>query len=224
VGSNFINQADGNIYPMQVSPSHSGQPISPQWITPTTDHPLPLVAPFHQGADFVPTQAQTQIQTDPVVQLLDQQAWHGLELYESFGAIPDNNMTMLDYFSTTPLGLHDGGLGSGGGGHVGGMVQQNANVLSGGPNQGPAGGHDMVGVWPDSLTNSILNFQPNFHDLGDFTSWGRYEMTVKKGLGKPSGTVFRVCHVYLYVTDDILGFFINFSAPLIFVNQQSMVV
>ncbi|KAL1898459.1 hypothetical protein Sste5346_003362 [Sporothrix stenoceras] len=165
VGSNFINQAEGNIYAMQVSPSHSGQPISPQWITPTADHPLPLVAPFHQGNDYVPTQ------TDPVVQLLDQQAWHGLELYESFGAIPDNNMTMLDYFSTTPLGINEGGGGSIlSDGAVGNMVQQNAHVQNNNQGQGATGSHDMVGVWPDSLTNSILNFQPNFHDLGDFGS------------------------------------------------------
>ena len=163
VGSNFMtqNQQEGtNIYAMQVSPSHSGQPISPQWITPTTDHPLPLVAPFH-AADLVATQ------NDPVVQLLDQQAWHGLELYESFGAIPDNNMTMLDYFSTTPLGVEDSGLG-GGGSHVGNMVHQSAHVHNSHHAQSTTGGHGMVGVWPDSLTNSILNFQPNFHDLSDF--------------------------------------------------------
>ncbi|CAK7199676.1 hypothetical protein SEUCBS139899_002359 [Sporothrix eucalyptigena] len=181
VGSNYMTQAqaeggnnnNNNIYAIQVSPSHSGQPISPQWITPTATaadhHPLPLVAPFHQGAvgttDYVPIHADhSQTQPDPIVQLLDQHAWHGLKLYESFGAIPDNNITILDYFSTTPLGMDDQSLG---GGPVGSLVQ-NAHIHDGPTQTAGTAGHDMVGAWPDSLTNSILNFQPNFHDLGDF--------------------------------------------------------
>ncbi|CAK7212659.1 hypothetical protein SEUCBS140593_001577 [Sporothrix eucalyptigena] len=186
VGSNLLPQSDSNntggnnIYAMQVSPAHSGQQsISPQWMTTAAEHPLPLVAPFHHLADMVHNPHSNSSgggpAQDPVVQLLDQQAWHGLELYESFGAIPDN-ITMLDYFSTTPMpitGLSDGSGSMGGGNSshgatVGGMVQQShpsGHSSHGGDGSGEAGSEDMVGVWPDSLTNSILNFQPSFHDL-----------------------------------------------------------
>ncbi|CAK7218123.1 hypothetical protein SBRCBS47491_003400 [Sporothrix bragantina] len=206
IDSTFLAQSEGNnnnnnnIYAMQVSPAHSGhQPISPQWMSATTasnehQHPLPLVAPFHHLTDMVhqPPSAGSGSGADPVVQLLDQQAWHGLELYESFGAMPDN-ITMLDYFSTTPMpmtGLSDGsgsagfpgggGVGpssaGGGGGHaVGGMIQHGGSHAGGhgghngdGTSHHAGGGSDMVGAWPDSLTNSILNFQPTFHDLSDF--------------------------------------------------------
>ncbi|CAK7200455.1 hypothetical protein SEUCBS139899_003150 [Sporothrix eucalyptigena] len=189
VGSNLLPQSDSNntggnnIYAMQVSPAHSGQQsISPQWMTTAAEHPLPLVAPFHHLADMVHNPHSNSSgggpAQDPVVQLLDQQAWHGLELYESFGAIPDN-ITMLDYFSTTPMpitGLSDGSGSMGGGNSshgatVGGMVQQShpsGHSSHGGDGSGEAGSEDMVGVWPDSLTNSILNFQPSFHDLSNF--------------------------------------------------------
>ena len=161
-------------YSMQISPANSGhQSISPPWIMPSGADPQPLVAPFHHLSDNMhgaPSNASGG--ADPMAQLLDQQAWHGLELYESFGTIPDN-MTMLDYFSTTPMPVagfgDDGSWGmSGGGGRTMNSMVQHGNAHAGGQSFDQAGGSDMVGAWPDALTDSILNFQTTFHDANDF--------------------------------------------------------
>ncbi|EPE02454.1 fungal specific transcription factor domain-containing protein [Ophiostoma piceae UAMH 11346] len=172
---------NGNMYSMQTSPSHSnGQSISLQWISAADSHGTPsdgylghhnsLSIPFadkyennyenYENNDNnnggTSTSAGSTSTQDHAAFFLDQQAWHGLELYETFSAIPEN-ITMLDYFSTAS-GSHDTGTG------LQQSLGQGGAASSAGNADGVAQG-DVAG-WPDSLTNSILNFQTEFPGLG----------------------------------------------------------